>query len=194
FGKHLEEEHVTWAQFEKKLNKNATFQAPDFHSDIFTKSSHKVLFLIKVVTYEVVETASEFTIDAVKIEEQRCHHASQIADKEKPIEVSTGGGLMSGNPSLIFHILGGKRRGIVTQEKKKQLWLDLKAVIDSANVLSLVMGDFNVVRSQSERVGSNFCHRNASAFNEFISSSSLFYLPMGGYQIQAQAQEPKRID
>nr|GEY15121.1 cysteine-rich receptor-like protein kinase [Tanacetum cinerariifolium] len=62
--------------------------------------------------------------------------------------------------------------------KKKQLWLDLKAVIDSANVLSLVMGDFNVVRSQSERIGSNFCHRSASAFNEFISSSGLFDLPM----------------
>ncbi|PWA52818.1 cytochrome P450 [Artemisia annua] len=66
------------------------------------------------------------------------------------------------------------------QRKKKQLWLDLKAVIDSANVLSLVMGDFNVVRSASERMGSNFCHRSASAFNEFISSSGLFDLPMGG--------------
>nr|GEX21369.1 cytochrome P450 [Tanacetum cinerariifolium] len=64
--------------------------------------------------------------------------------------------------------------------KKKQLWLDLKAVIVSANVLSLVMGDFNVVHSQSEHIGSNFCHRNASTFNEFISSSGLFDIPIGG--------------
>nr|GEY90215.1 cytochrome P450 [Tanacetum cinerariifolium] len=63
--------------------------------------------------------------------------------------------------------------------KKKQLWLDLKAVIDSANVLSLVMSDFNVVRSQSERIRSNFCHRSVFVFNEFISSSGLFVLPMG---------------
>ncbi|GKC38609.1 hypothetical protein Tco_1050993 [Tanacetum coccineum] len=37
FVKHLEENHVTWAQFEKKLDKNTTFQADDFHHDAFTK-------------------------------------------------------------------------------------------------------------------------------------------------------------
>ncbi|GJW93015.1 hypothetical protein Tco_0172687 [Tanacetum coccineum] len=41
FGKHLEEKHVTWAQFRKKLDKNATLQAGDFHSDAFTKTAQK---------------------------------------------------------------------------------------------------------------------------------------------------------
>ncbi|GKD41165.1 hypothetical protein Tco_1261372 [Tanacetum coccineum] len=39
FEKHLEEKHVTWARFRKKLDKNATFQAGDFHPDAFTKSA-----------------------------------------------------------------------------------------------------------------------------------------------------------
>ncbi|GJT32052.1 retrotransposon protein, putative, ty1-copia subclass [Tanacetum coccineum] len=41
FGKHLEEKHMTWARFVKKLDKNTTFQACDFHSDAFTKSAQK---------------------------------------------------------------------------------------------------------------------------------------------------------
>ncbi|GJS56779.1 hypothetical protein Tco_0651563 [Tanacetum coccineum] len=39
FRKHLEEKHVTWARFRKKLHKNANFQAGDFHHDAFTKSA-----------------------------------------------------------------------------------------------------------------------------------------------------------
>ncbi|GKA53480.1 hypothetical protein Tco_0746795 [Tanacetum coccineum] len=62
--KYLEEKHVTWARFGKKVDKNATFQAPDFHYDAFTKSAHKVKFLIKVVTSQCMETASEITPDA----------------------------------------------------------------------------------------------------------------------------------
>ncbi|GJX24082.1 cytochrome P450 [Tanacetum coccineum] len=42
------------------------------------------------------------------------------------------------------------------------------------------MGDFNEVRSASERLGSHFCHRSASVFNEFILSTGIFDLPMGG--------------
>ncbi|GJU61688.1 hypothetical protein Tco_1243523 [Tanacetum coccineum] len=71
FGKHLEEKHVTWARFEKKLDKNTTFQACDFHSDAFTKSAQKVKFLIKSETYQVVEMASEFHPDAVWIKARR---------------------------------------------------------------------------------------------------------------------------
>ncbi|GJS26077.1 hypothetical protein Tco_0486697 [Tanacetum coccineum] len=67
FGKHLEEKHVTWAQFGEKLDKNTTLQACDFHSDAFTKSSQKVKFLIKVVTSQVVGTALEITPDVLRI-------------------------------------------------------------------------------------------------------------------------------
>ncbi|GJX07833.1 hypothetical protein Tco_0195765 [Tanacetum coccineum] len=71
FGKHLEEKHVTWARFEKKLDKNTTFQACDFHFDAFTKIAQKVKFLIKSVTSQVVETASEFHPNAVRINKRR---------------------------------------------------------------------------------------------------------------------------
>nr|GEY47128.1 hypothetical protein [Tanacetum cinerariifolium] len=42
FGKHLEEKHMTWARFGKKLDKDTTLQARDFHSDAFTKNALKV--------------------------------------------------------------------------------------------------------------------------------------------------------
>ncbi|GJT05895.1 hypothetical protein Tco_0840357 [Tanacetum coccineum] len=70
FEKHLEEKYMTWARFGKKLDKNTTIQAGDFHSDAFTKSAQQVKFIIKVVTSRVVETASRFTTDAVIIEER----------------------------------------------------------------------------------------------------------------------------
>ncbi|GKC35274.1 hypothetical protein Tco_1047658 [Tanacetum coccineum] len=57
FGKHLEEKHVTWARFGKKLDKNTTLQVRDFHSDAFTKSALKVKLLIKIVTSQSMETA-----------------------------------------------------------------------------------------------------------------------------------------
>ncbi|GKB27427.1 hypothetical protein Tco_0866828 [Tanacetum coccineum] len=69
FQKHLKEKHVTWARFEKKLDKNTTLQDCDFHYDAFTKSIQKVKFLIKVVTSQAAEKASEITPDAVKIKE-----------------------------------------------------------------------------------------------------------------------------
>ncbi|GKC46174.1 cytochrome P450 [Tanacetum coccineum] len=55
-----------------------------------------------------------------------------------------------------------------------------KALVDSANSNSVVMGDFNEVRYATERMGSHFCHRSASFFNDFISSSGLLDIPMGG--------------
>lgn len=43
----------------------------------------------------------------------------------------------------------------------------------------MVLGDFNVVRSRYERVGSTFSDRDADNFNEFISSSGLHEFQMG---------------
>ncbi|GJR38610.1 putative reverse transcriptase domain-containing protein [Tanacetum coccineum] len=42
FGKHLEEKHVTWARFGKRLDKNTTFQAGDSHHDVFTKYGYRL--------------------------------------------------------------------------------------------------------------------------------------------------------
>ncbi|GKF85358.1 hypothetical protein Tco_0253185, partial [Tanacetum coccineum] len=66
FVKHLKEKHVTWARFGKKLDKNITFQAGDLHPDAFTRSAKKVEFWIKSVTSQWMETASEFTLDALQ--------------------------------------------------------------------------------------------------------------------------------
>ncbi|GJZ29470.1 MAK10-like protein [Tanacetum coccineum] len=65
----LEEKHVTWARFEKKLDKNTTFQAWDFHFDAFTKSAQKDFKGGGVTAF----------CDGVA-----------IADKKNPLEDSTG--------------------------------------------------------------------------------------------------------
>ncbi|GKA60027.1 hypothetical protein Tco_0759340, partial [Tanacetum coccineum] len=71
FGKHLEEKHVTWTQFGKKLDRNITLQARDFHSDAFTKSALKVKLLIKIMTSQSVETASGFAMTPLRVKERR---------------------------------------------------------------------------------------------------------------------------
>ncbi|GKA36938.1 hypothetical protein Tco_0723503 [Tanacetum coccineum] len=93
FGKYLEEEHVTWARFGKKLDKNITLQAYDFHSNAFTKSAQKVEFLLKVVTSQVVETASRFSSYAIRMHGDGVNTKSDgvtLADKEKAIEDLAG--------------------------------------------------------------------------------------------------------
>ncbi|GJX32718.1 hypothetical protein Tco_0242573 [Tanacetum coccineum] len=61
FGRHLKEKHVTCARFRKKLDKNTTLQACDFHSGAFTKSAQKVKFLIKSATsYQQEEPFGRF--------------------------------------------------------------------------------------------------------------------------------------
>ncbi|GJU08211.1 RNA-directed DNA polymerase, eukaryota [Tanacetum coccineum] len=47
---------------------------------------------------------------------------------------------------------------------------------------SILMGDFNVVRAQDERLGSIFNTSLANDFNEFILDTELIDLPLGGYQ------------
>ncbi|GJY79704.1 RNA-directed DNA polymerase, eukaryota [Tanacetum coccineum] len=54
------------------------------------------------------------------------------------------------------------------------LWL-------SVNGECVILGDFNEVRSQSERFGTIFNDTSAKAFNHFISSASLIDLPLEGY-------------
>ncbi|GKA81261.1 RNA-directed DNA polymerase, eukaryota [Tanacetum coccineum] len=45
----------------------------------------------------------------------------------------------------------------------------------------VILGDFNEVRSESERFGTIFNDTSAKAFNHFISSASLIDLPLEGY-------------
>ncbi|GJS08858.1 RNA-directed DNA polymerase, eukaryota [Tanacetum coccineum] len=63
---------------------------------------------------------------------------------------------------------------------KEALWLPIELLINSINVIWIIFGDFNVVRSRDERAGSNFDQREASAFNDFIARAGLFNFPLGG--------------
>ncbi|GKA87761.1 putative RNA-directed DNA polymerase, eukaryota, reverse transcriptase zinc-binding domain protein [Tanacetum coccineum] len=45
----------------------------------------------------------------------------------------------------------------------------------------VLQGDFNEVREEGERYGSNFCERQARIFNDFITENSLIDIPLGGF-------------
>ncbi|GJQ94801.1 RNA-directed DNA polymerase, eukaryota [Tanacetum coccineum] len=53
-------------------------------------------------------------------------------------------------------------------------------VIDNWSGETIIMGDFNEVRSKEERYGSIFNDHNASLFNSFISSGGLVEVSLGG--------------
>ncbi|GKC22688.1 putative RNA-directed DNA polymerase [Tanacetum coccineum] len=64
---------------------------------------------------------------------------------------------------------------------KRLLWNSLNMLISTHDCLTIIMGDFNEVRNASERFGLTFCRKGATIFNEFISSSGLSEIPMGGW-------------
>ncbi|GJU93381.1 RNA-directed DNA polymerase, eukaryota [Tanacetum coccineum] len=65
--------------------------------------------------------------------------------------------------------------------EKRTLWDYLSHVINRWDGESVVMGDFNEVRSEAERFGSIFNAQGAHSFNNFISLAGLVDLPLGGY-------------
>ncbi|GJX00341.1 reverse transcriptase domain-containing protein [Tanacetum coccineum] len=101
FGKHLEEKHVTWAQFGKKLDKNTTFQVGDFHPDAFTKISDGGDVTARWRRrHKIPLTLSRSHSDGVTIADMKKPFDSDdvtttsdivtIADMRKPLEDSTG--------------------------------------------------------------------------------------------------------
>lgn len=48
------------------------------------------------------------------------------------------------------------------------------------NNMSIILGDFNEVRFDTERMGFLFCKYGAKRFNKFINNTELVDLPMGG--------------
>ncbi|GJR37726.1 RNA-directed DNA polymerase, eukaryota [Tanacetum coccineum] len=64
--------------------------------------------------------------------------------------------------------------------EKKKLWKELSQVITFHNTFTILLGDFNEVRSESERMGTIFDPRGAAKFNDFITIADLCDLPMGG--------------
>ncbi|GKD57755.1 hypothetical protein Tco_1291142 [Tanacetum coccineum] len=69
FGRHLKEIHVTWAQFRKKRNNNATLYDFDQEMDL-----------------QCVETASQFLLTPSKFQGDNV----KVANIEKPREDSAG--------------------------------------------------------------------------------------------------------
>nr|GEY20337.1 RNA-directed DNA polymerase, eukaryota [Tanacetum cinerariifolium] len=61
------------------------------------------------------------------------------------------------------------------------LWDYLRTFIDKWEGDTMIMGDFNEVRSEHERFGSTFNRQGVVAFNKFISSTSIIDLPLQGY-------------
>ncbi|GJS58640.1 RNA-directed DNA polymerase, eukaryota [Tanacetum coccineum] len=65
--------------------------------------------------------------------------------------------------------------------ERRNLWDYLRTIIDRWEGDTVIMGDFNEVRSKHERFGSTFNRQGAIAFNNFISSACLIDLPLEGY-------------
>lgn len=65
--------------------------------------------------------------------------------------------------------------------KKRLLWDYLAHIIDKWDGETLVMGDFNEVRDESECFGSVFYPFGTLIFKYFINNSSLFEVLLGGF-------------
>ncbi|GJU80207.1 RNA-directed DNA polymerase, eukaryota [Tanacetum coccineum] len=57
----------------------------------------------------------------------------------------------------------------------------LVTFVDQWDGESVILGDFNDVKSEQERFGTNFNASSANAFNQFISTAGLVDLPLEGY-------------
>ncbi|XP_071704929.1 uncharacterized protein [Rutidosis leptorrhynchoides] len=67
-----------------------------------------------------------------------------------------------------------------SHQKKLRFWSELNKLIESIDVPHIIFGDFNEVRSNSERLNCNFKQTWADNFNKFILNANLIDLPLGG--------------
>nr|GEU30488.1 RNA-directed DNA polymerase, eukaryota, reverse transcriptase zinc-binding domain protein [Tanacetum cinerariifolium] len=65
--------------------------------------------------------------------------------------------------------------------EKRDLWEYISSLINIWDVKIVILGDFNEVRIEQEKFGSNFNIQGANSFNNFISLTSLLDLPLDGY-------------
>nr|GEZ08616.1 RNA-directed DNA polymerase, eukaryota [Tanacetum cinerariifolium]GEZ08954.1 RNA-directed DNA polymerase, eukaryota [Tanacetum cinerariifolium] len=65
--------------------------------------------------------------------------------------------------------------------EKRDLWDYLHLIISGWDGETVIMGDFNEVRSERERFGFVFNQQRAMVFNNFISLTGLIDLPLDGY-------------
>nr|GFB06211.1 RNA-directed DNA polymerase, eukaryota [Tanacetum cinerariifolium] len=77
------------------------------------------------------------------------------------------------------------------------LWDYISGLITRWNGETIVLGDFNEVRSEDERFGSIFHQSYAREFNHFISSSGLLEVKMEGYSFtwsHSSASKTRKLD
>ncbi|XP_076891944.1 uncharacterized protein LOC143543519 [Bidens hawaiensis] len=65
--------------------------------------------------------------------------------------------------------------------EKMVLWQSLLSFINNNPGHYFIMGDFNAVWFEHERMGTAFSNRVARHFNNFISEASLNDIPLGGF-------------
>ncbi|XP_071695284.1 uncharacterized protein [Rutidosis leptorrhynchoides] len=63
---------------------------------------------------------------------------------------------------------------------KASLWQRLSNFMSNNEGMFALFGDWNAVRYESERCGSDFCPIDARFFNDFIEDNALYELPLGG--------------
>ncbi|GJX02527.1 RNA-directed DNA polymerase, eukaryota [Tanacetum coccineum] len=65
--------------------------------------------------------------------------------------------------------------------EKRDLWGYIRSMINRWEGETVILGDFNEVRTEQERFVSIFNVQGANMFNNFISMANLIDLPLGGY-------------
>ncbi|GJS39763.1 putative RNA-directed DNA polymerase, eukaryota [Tanacetum coccineum] len=75
---------------------------------------------------------------------------------------------------------------------KEALWSSIESLVTSVNVIWVVFGDFNVVRSRDESSGCRFDIGEANVFNDFISRVGFFDFPLGGRRFTRFDQEGRK--
>ncbi|XP_071704425.1 uncharacterized protein [Rutidosis leptorrhynchoides] len=62
------------------------------------------------------------------------------------------------------------------------VWNKLSSFMSSHSGDFIFLDDWNAVRTREERCGTEFCHIDAQAFNDFIEGNMLYEVPLGGLQ------------
>ncbi|XP_076943218.1 uncharacterized protein LOC143613388 [Bidens hawaiensis] len=77
--------------------------------------------------------------------------------------------------------------------EKRVLWQLLLSFINNNPGHYFIMGDFNAVRFEHERMGTTFSNRVVNYFNDFISEASLIDIPLGGFYFTRVDKTGKKL-
>nr|GEU62969.1 RNA-directed DNA polymerase, eukaryota [Tanacetum cinerariifolium] len=90
---------------------------------------------------------------------------------------NSGGTWLPSNTKILFVVIYAPQTTVL----KRMLWEYISALANRWNGETIVLGDFNEVRTEEERFGSIFNPSSARTFNQFIASSGLIEVKMEGY-------------